>query len=322
MKSYERILLIARRDMQRSPALREAALLARECGAALHIAIFDHSATLDVVARVRAEDAQGLREAFLRQRRDWLNEQAEELRASGVTVTVEAVWCRHPLDEILAHVVESKADLVVKDVEMHHGMRRVLMTSLDWQLVRDCPAPVFLVHGEQLSPRRIVVAADAMKGADDPLNQKIVHHAANLAYATDAKLDLAFAFQAFATADLVAPMAAPALTGELYETLYKLYRDDFDQFADANSVPQDARHFLIGPAAPALARFVREHDVDVLVMGTTHYGTLDRLLLGSTASALLDDLPCSVLVVKSDAFAAALAAQIRERLQVPGRRAA
>jgi universal stress protein E len=322
MKPYERILLVARPDMQRSPAFREAALLARETGAALHVVIFDHSATLDIVARLRTEDVRGLRETFLRQRRDWLEAQAQDLRQSGITVTSEAVWCRHSFEEILAHAVEFQADLVVKDVDMHRGMQRVLMTSLDWQLLRECPAPLLLVHREQLTPRRIVVAADVINGPTDELNRKIVRHAAGLAYATNAKLHLAYAFQAFSTAEAAAPMAAPALTGDLYEALYQIYRQAFNEMADANSVPQDARHFLIGPAAPALTNFARESDADVIVMGTTYHDALDRLLIGSTASAMLDDLPCSVLVVKPDALAATLAQRVRERIAISARQAA
>lgn len=312
MKTYERILLIARPDMQRSAALRQAAALARETGAALHIAIFDHSAALDLVARLRAEDARGLREAFLRQRRDWLAQQAAELRATGIEVTTEAVWSRHEVDEILAHVVESGADLVVKDVDAHEGLRRVFMTALDWQLLRECPAPLLLVHGEQLTPRRLVAAVDVAGAPDDAFNEKILAHAMMLAYA----------FQAVPVVEGIAPMSFPAVGAELYDTLYRVHHDSFTAFADAHGVPAEQRHFLGGAPAPALHRFALQNHADVIVMGTTHRDRLDRVLLGSTAAAVLDGLPCSVLVVKPDALAAALVAQIRARLAEPPRQAA
>ncbi|WP_020648786.1 universal stress protein [Solimonas variicoloris] len=322
MKAYERILLIARPDLQRSAAMRQAAWLARETGAALHIAVFDHSATLDLVARLRAEDLRGLRDTFLRQRRDWLTQQAEELERTGIKVTTEAVWSRHAADEILAHVLETKADLVIKDADSHKGLRRLLMTSLDWQLLRECPAPLMLVHGDHLTPRRIVVAADVMSGSGDALNEKVVRQAEMVAEAAQAELHLAYAFQAIAPIEAVAPMAVPALTGELYDSLRQIHEEAFETFADAEGVPDAQRHFLAGPAAPALVGFAEKIGADLLVMGTTHRTRLERIVIGSTAAALLDHLPCSVLVIKPDGLAEALSAQITARLNSPARSAA
>ncbi|WP_051362238.1 universal stress protein [Solimonas soli] len=319
MKPYERILLIARPDLQRSPALRQAAVLARATGAALHIAVFDHSATLDLVARLRAEDQRGLRDTFLRQRRDWLAGQAADLRADGIEVTTEAVWSRHALDEILAHVVESGAALVVKDVEMRSGLRRVLMHALDWQLLRECPVPLLLVHSEQITPRRVIVAADALRGADDALNNKLFDHALGLAYATQARLHLAYAFALPAAA---AADPAVMVTQELYETLRETHLDAFTALADAHGVPPERRHFLGGPPAAALARFARQCDADLLVLGAAQHSGLERLLFGSTAAAVLDELSCSVLVIKPDATERALRDAIAARRAAAMREAA
>lgn len=322
MKAYDRILLIARPDLQRSAAMRQAAWLARETGAALHIAVFDHSATLDLVARLRADDLRGLRETFLRQRRDWLEQQAEELSRTGIKVTTEAVWSRHAAEEILAHVVETKADVVIKDAELHTGLRRLLMTSLDWQLLRECQAPLMLVHGEHLTPRRIVVAADVLNDSGDALNDKLVRQAEMIAEAAQAELHFAYAFQAIAPIEAVAPLAAPALAGELYDALRQIHEDAFKAFADAEGVPDAQRHFLPGPAVSALVGFAEKIGADLLVIGATHRTRLERILIGSTAAALLDHLPCSVLVVKPDAMAEALGAQITARLNSPARSAA
>lgn len=309
MKNYERILLIARPDLQRSPAMRQAGRLAQETGAALHMLLPDYSATLDLVSRLRGEDTPALHEAFLRNRRDGLEAQAAELRASGITVTTEAVWTRRPIEEIVLHATEWNADLVVKDVELRSGVRRVLMKSLDWTLLRRCPEPLLLVHSEQLAPRRIIVAVDVMAGAADALNAKIVEHALALAYACQAELHLAYAFQAITPLETVAPMVGPALAGDVYDTLYQLHRESFDAFASAYSVPAERRHFLAGGAAPALFNFAVDSSADVIVMGTTHRSRFERVLLGSTAEAILEHLPCNVLAIKPDGLAAALAEQ-------------
>lgn len=318
MKSYERILLIAPTDMRRSPAMRQAALLARDCGAVLHLLLADHSVALELVGRLRRDDAARLHESFLRERRDWLEREAEDLRAGGLTVTTEAVWTKRPAEEIVLHAVEWQADLVVKDVQLGPVTRRLVATPVDRMLLRRCPAPLLMVNSEHLSPRRIVVAADVTLGPADPLNVRIVEHALALSYATGAELHLAYAFQVVAPIDATTPMLATAISGDVYESLYRVHRESFDAFAAAFGVPQDRQHFLDGPAALALSDFAAESSSDVIVMGTTHRSRFERVLMGSTAEAMLEHLPCNVLAIKSPGMAAALADQAHPDMSVAG----
>ncbi|NGY03207.1 universal stress protein [Solimonas terrae] len=309
MKTYQRILLIAGRDMKRSPAMEQAVWLARETGAALHLLLLDHNSTLDMVGHLRHDDVAMLHEAFLRERRDWLGEQAAELCETGLKVTSEAVWTKRPAEEIILHAVEWHADLVVKDIDLHGGIRRVLMTPLDWTLLRRCPAPLLLVNTEHIAPKRIIVAIDALAGGDDPLNARIVEQALALAYASNAELHLAYAFQAIAPLETMAPAMVPALSGDLYDTLYRLHHDAFDAFAQRYGVPTERRHFLHGPPGLALFDFATESSADVIVLGTTHRSRLERLLMGSTAETILQHLPCDVLAVKPQGLATLLAEQ-------------
>lgn len=47
-----------------------------------------------------------------------------------------------------------------------------------------------------------------------------------------------------------------------------------------------------------LPRYVREHNIDLVVMGSHGRSGLISLLLGSTAAKLLDWLPCDTLLVR------------------------
>ena len=48
----------------------------------------------------------------------------------------------------------------------------------------------------------------------------------------------------------------------------------------------------------ALGRYVRDHDIDLVVLGTQGRSGLMNLLLGSSAARLLGWLPCDTLVVR------------------------
>lgn len=53
-----------------------------------------------------------------------------------------------------------------------------------------------------------------------------------------------------------------------------------------------------GAIESTLTRYVREHDIELVVMGSHGCGGLMSLLLGSTAAKLLDWLPCDMLLVR------------------------
>src|SRR5690606_34636928 len=53
----------------------------------------------------------------------------------------------------------------------------------------------------------------------------------------------------------------------------------------------------MGPVETVLTRYVREHDVDLVVVGSHGRSGLMDLLLGSTAAKLLEWLPCDTLLV-------------------------
>ena len=74
-----------------------------------------------------------------------------------------------------------------------------------------------------------------------------------------------------------------------------------------NAVSAEERAFFhvlldarIGPAAECIRDFAREHDVDLIVMGTHGRTGLAHLLLGSVAERVLRSAPCPVMATRAD----------------------
>lgn len=67
----------------------------------------------------------------------------------------------------------------------------------------------------------------------------------------------------------------------------------------ADKMGLGAAHRQVLPGAPRqeIVRYAREHDVDLIVIGSHGRHGLDRLL-GSTARSILNDAPCDVLAVR------------------------
>ncbi|NKF23587.1 universal stress protein [Solimonas marina] len=302
MKTYQRILMIARPDGHVSPAMRQAAWLAHRSGAALHVLLVEHR------HGIGAHDS--AHETLLHEQRSQLQKAVSEFQELGIRPTVEVLWTDDPLEEINLHVVESQADMVVKDVDLQHGLRHILTTPLDRQLLRDCPVPVLLVNSDGMTPKHIVLAVDVMaEGSADAL----VEQAMAFAYAVDAELHLAYAFQAVPVLDPAGQMAVAAISEEIYDGIYQVHHDRFEAFADAHSVPADRRHFLVGAAAPSLFDYADRNHADVIVMGSSDRNLAERLLLGSTAEAILGRVGCDLLVVKPTEVRAHLTQRARTR---------
>src|SRR5690625_3006426 len=55
-----------------------------------------------------------------------------------------------------------------------------------------------------------------------------------------------------------------------------------------------------GPTAKRILDAVREHDYDLLIMGSRGMGRAAGLIMGSVSHAVITNLPCSVFIVDAD----------------------
>lgn len=308
MKTYQRILVIARPHLHRSPALLSAARLARPGATSLHLIVFDHRATFDGDARLRDEDMPRMREIFLRRRHDWLVEQAGPLRAQGIEVTTEAVWSAQAADEVLARVLTGAVDLVVKDVDRPSAAAMPRMSPLDWQLIRGCPVPVMLVQDERESSHCVAAAVDVVAGSGDRFNDKLMREADAIARLTGAERHLVHVLDV--TASDAAPTTAPLFAAGIYDAVRERHQQTFVAFAARHEVPEVQRRFVAGPTAMALSRYIAESGVDLLVIGANHHRRRRHIVIGRNAACLLDELPCNILVIKSDSVEKSLGASL------------
>lgn len=70
-----------------------------------------------------------------------------------------------------------------------------------------------------------------------------------------------------------------------------------EQIAQQNDIPADNTHVLIGYSADEIHSFAEQQKADLIILGTHGRSGL-KLLLGSTANAVLHGAKCDVLAVK------------------------
>jgi len=300
MVQYKRLLLIADPALKRTAAFERATWLAQVTGAELHMALFSHAAAIDAVALVNADAANRAAEGLTISNQRWLDEQATLLRQKGLRVTTQAVRTRSPREDMVAYINEFDADLVVKDVRHVPAIKRLVLTPLDWQLLRESRRNVLLVHPlSHAVPKRVAAAVDPMQlsGGGADLDQRVVDAARAMALQCNAELHVAHAANTLAEAGVGFVGVVPVFPTDLIEELGRTHKANLERFAKTHGIPDDRTHLLSGAAQDTLPVFADKQGVDVLAIGSAQRHGFDRLMLGSTAESILDALPCDALVV-------------------------
>jgi universal stress protein E len=309
MKDTQRILVVVDPTAEEQPAVQRGAWLARRLGAGLELFICHYDPYL---SGERFFDSPGLKKA----RREVMDAMlarlarlAEPLAGEGLAVTTDAAWDT-PLDEgIVRKVLASQPRLVLKDTRYHNALRRSVFSNTDWNLIRSCPAPLWLVKPQTpAEPLRILAAVDPMHEHDKPatLDHTLLREAERLAERCDGELHLFHSYDpmpaiAGAATTVATPISVPA--DSITEEMAKAHGEALEALATTYGLQASRVHLQRGPARELLPELAMRLQAGLVVMGAVARGTLRRLFIGSTAEQVLDRLPCDVLVVKPDGFA-------------------
>jgi universal stress protein E len=296
MSASERLMLIASPSNSKTPAFDRAAALSQAMDVPLHIVAFGQSDGLATANLLNESVLAELRQAWLDRQRQWLENEAKSIRASGITVTTEVVWTHRLLDEILTHIRELNPCMVIKDLEHQSWLTRAMFTSLDLRLLTDCPTPLHLVaEVTHAKPQKVLAAVDPFRPHEqfDDINGAIIRAAEQLAAQCEAQLHMLYAY------DLSYAFASQGYRGfssSLAETLYEEQERALEQLGERFGVPWERRHLMTGRPARCIEDFAQAEGIDVIVMGTVHRDHVTRLL-GSTTEQLATHMRCSVLTV-------------------------
>jgi universal stress protein E len=310
MKRLDRILVIVDPTAVAQPALDKATLLARRFGAALELFICDFDPALSGQPYFDTQKLRQLREEFVSERVEFLEEMADDLRGAGIATETHVHWDNPAFHGILRRVQESSPDLVVKDTHYHSVIRRTLFTNTDWNLIRTCPAPLLLAKpGDWHESTRILAALDPGHLGDKPaaLDHDILDAAELLSSRLGGELHAVHAYFPAALLAAVTTIAGvPVMSGvsadEIVETERQRVAEALRQILARHALPAERIHLEQGSAVDVLPRVVERLGADVLVMGAVSRSRLQELFVGSTAERVLDRLGCDVLVVKSGDF--------------------
>lgn len=210
----------------------------------------------------------------------WLERIAASSRALGLAVSTEVDWHPNWRGRISEVALAHDADLIVKGVSRRSLVRRQLMQTSDWTLLRHASCPTLLVHPNRPSAPKVVLAAVKLKPGSEAhaiLNDKVISLGRRLADAFDAELHAV--------------------------TVYKGDDVYFDRqkFADRCELPRNRIHATDGTPARGIAAVTEEIGADVLIVGCARNEAPQRgIIVGDTAQRVIDEVDTDVIVIPAD----------------------
>jgi universal stress protein E len=233
------------------------------------------------------------------------------MRARGLAIRCEVVWDFPPAHAIVRRVLASKPDLVVAESHRHTRLARWFLTYSDWELVRECPCPVWFVKQEALSASPLFLAAvdpGHARAIESALEHRLLTTTTVLTRQLGGRIALLNVEDTSSIGSKKQRDAAAAWTHAALERLRRRHR------------LETALELRSGEPATEIVAATKELKADVLVMGVLSRSGLNPHHIGRTAEYVLDHVDCDVIVVKPRAFKSAVPRK-GPRLTRTGRRA-
>ncbi len=305
MQCFKSILAHINLALSEHPALSRAVRLAQQNNAKLTAinVIDEHPAQAHAVLRsMHLEDALKLVE---QDHREQLEKLVQPARDSGLDVET-VVKVGSTFIELIRAPLRNKHDLVIKTVSSEGIFQRTFFGSTDMHLLRKCPAPLWLIKaGEPETFRRILVPLDPNMedGVKHDLGVNLLKLATSLAEMDGAELLIVHAWHAYAEDKLKKHMEP-----QEFEEYVRAWSQESSnrawRFISAfeGEIKPQCVHLVQGEPGFVIPQFAKEHEVDIVVMGTLGRLGQHGLFIGDTAERILNRLECSVLALKPSGF--------------------
>lgn len=293
MNTMNTILAIADRQGGAEPALQRAVEIASRRGASIRWIGFVHADSLDD-SLVNPAAMHTIQTALIEQKTAQLQGVLDSMDTRGVSIRLEVVWEKHIAAWVTETCKQTSVDLVIKTGHRSESWR---YTPTDWQLLRECPAPVMIVASNQWRKQGRLLAALNLNARSRPeraLNDKILEYAGKLARALGNELHCIFCIE------------VPTIAADLdlidrawyTDRISKNMQPRIKQLSARFEIPSENFHLEAGQPARVIPSVANRLKADLVILGTVGRRGLRGKLLGNTAENVLSTLRTDILAIK------------------------
>lgn len=289
------LLVIADKTGGKNTALIRAANLQQELGCKITLLGF-YYVNIDAVddEKLSKLSRNQLEKKLLSKRKLELATLLEKLQIAAKNVTIVVQWSKHIAPAVNAYCDQHDFDMVIKTT---HRTGTVLYTSTDWQLLRECPAPVMITARKSWKKKhRILAAVDFATTTQSKidLNHKIIQLTQTLANGLDQEAHFVFAItvpQPLVDMDLLD-------AGKYGRNKRKKLQPTIDAYCEQYGLSKDQLHIKTGAADKIIPGTASKLKSDLVITGTVGRRGIKGKLLGNTAESVLNRLHTDIIALK------------------------
>jgi universal stress protein E len=215
------------------------------------------------------------------------------------------VVCGNPLAEVMQQVLRGRHDLVMVAEHRKPSLKQTSFGSTTLKLIRKCPAPVWVIN-PSIAKRDIRIMAavdpDPFDADRNALNTKILNIASSLAGREGTELHIVNAWRAPGEGVLSSQdvLSAEKLSRYVYNVFNVQASWVKEVIQSSATTVRHRMHLMKGTANKVIPIVARREHIDLLVVGMFSRRGLGGWLIGNTAEKILNQVKCSVLMVKPD----------------------
>jgi universal stress protein E len=283
------LVVIADPFANEQPAFTKAVALALRSGARL--VLFNSFMIPQPVNDVPMTSRPQIMAAAIRERRAKLEALLVNAKVQGATAIV--TWDYPTHEAIVRQVLKTRPDLLITASHRHGRVARWLLANTDWELIRQCPCPVWFVRSPEVAARpNILVAVDPFHAHDKPaiLDERLVHMGRVVAQQFDGHVTLV---HACSVPDVARPVRMLVLARA---------KQAVNDLADRHGINAEYCEVKIGSPEDIISSIERRDGVDLLVMGAVSRSIDTHPVIGNTAERVIDRVACDLLVLKPASF--------------------
>jgi universal stress protein E len=286
-----KIFVVADISDSKQVAIKRACELAKTKQQSLHIVYFCYQSLRHI-----QDDRQNIKQAVIDAVTYNAVKSLKTLVPDDIDYSYEVVWEKHIGRWLNDYAKQHQLLMVVKTA---HRTETFLYTSTDWQLLRECPAPIFIVSEHKWRKSPNVLAAidlETKRKSKQILNHQILTAAKEFAKVNNAELFVCYTLQ-FSTflRDL-----GLQYKDELEIKAGKNLKHKIEKLAAEYDIPVANFFIKAGEPEKVIPSIAARQKAGLVVIGTIGRKGLKAKVLGNTAEKILSLLKSDVLALKPE----------------------
>ncbi|QDU92636.1 universal stress protein [Lignipirellula cremea] len=303
MKRFKKILVATDTRFADHPIVQQAAEIALRNNASLKIV--DVVPEFPWTVRMTLANHEHMRELIAQEKKTALEALAEPIRQTGVEVETQALLGKTSI-EIIREVIRGGYDLVLRVAKGRESTHQGFFGNTGKRLLRKCPCAVWLVAAAAPAKfQQVLGCVDTSSGSeiDAELNDQVYELASSIGAFYGARFSLLHAWSIW-NEQMIRTRMKPAEFEVLEKTNHDQIAALLDKFLETHgtNIRADNIQMVKGDPPAAIAEFVCDNHVDLVVMGTVARSGVTGMFMGNTAEQILDRIECSVLALKPSSF--------------------